>query len=64
MIVITIMFSCYYIFNLEYPKPAQNVFSFFLQDYILSFPDSLKRPSTYLAVVSDINYLHYCCNNY
>ena len=47
------MFSCYYIFNLEYPKPAQNVF-FFLQDYILSFPDSLKRPSTYLAVVSDI----------
>lgn len=47
------MFSAYYIFNLEYPKPAQNVF-YFLQDYVLSFPDSLKRPSTYLAVLSDI----------
>ena len=47
------MFSAYYIFNLEYPKQASNVF-YFLQDYILSYPDSLKRPSTYLAVASDI----------
>ena len=47
------VFACYYVFNLEYPKPAQNLF-FFLQDYILSFPDSFKRPSTYLAVASDI----------
>lgn len=47
------MFSSYYVFNLEYPKPAHNVFCY-LQDYILSFPDSLKRPSSYLAVLSDI----------
>lgn len=49
------MFSAYYIFNLEYPKPAQTVF-YFLQDYVLSYPDSMKRPSTYLAVMSDIKH--------
>lgn len=49
------VFSAYYVFNLEYPKPAQTVF-YFLQDYVLSFPDSLKRPSTYLAVLSDIKH--------
>ena len=47
------LFCAYYVFDLEYPKQAQNVF-YFLQDYILSYPDSSKRPSTYLAIVSDI----------
>lgn len=47
------MFSSYYIFNLEYPKVALSFF-YFLQDYVLSYPDSLKRPSTYLAILSDI----------
>ena len=48
-----LMFASYYIFNLEYPKKAAGIF-FFLQDYIIAYPDSFKRPSTYLAVVSDI----------
>lgn len=47
------MFSSYYVFNLEYPKCILNVF-YFLQDYVLSYPDSLKRPGSYLAVLSDI----------
>ncbi|XP_064382258.1 uncharacterized protein LOC135344490 isoform X1 [Halichondria panicea] len=46
-------FSAYYVFNLEYPKKAAGIF-YFLQDYILAYPDSLKRPATYLSVVSDI----------
>lgn len=46
-------FSSYYVFHLEYPKPIRNVM-FFFQDYILSYPDSLRRPATYLATASDI----------
>ena len=46
-------FAAYYCFNLEYPSLAKNVFSF-LQDYILSHPDSNKKPGAYLATVSDI----------
>ena len=50
---IFIMFAAYYCFNLEYPTPAKNVFSF-LQDYIIEYPDSSKKTASYLAVVSDI----------
>ena len=49
-------FSAYYAYHLEYPKPIKNVM-FFLQDYVLSYPDSLRRPATYLATASDINTL-------
>ena len=49
-------FSSYYVFHLEYPKAIKNVM-FFLQDYILSYPDSLRRPATYLATASDIKKL-------
>ena len=52
-LAIFVMFACYYVFNLDYPKKAQSLFLFF-QYYILGYPDSLIRPSTYLAVVSDI----------
>lgn len=51
-----IMFSLYYIFHLEYPKSVKNVM-FFLQDYVLGYPDSLKRPGVYLAKASDIKKL-------
>ena len=51
-----ITFSAFYVFHLEYPKVVRNVF-FFLQDYVLSYPDSLRRPATYLATASDINKL-------
>ena len=44
------------IFHLEYPKQTKNVM-FFFQDYIVTHPDSMKRPGTYLAVVSDIKKL-------
>ena len=48
------MFSRYYIFHLDYPKQAKNVFEF-LQDYVLGHPDSSsKKSGTYLAIVSDI----------
>ena len=49
-------FSSYYVFHLEYPKAIKNVM-FFLQDYILSYPDSLHWPATYLATASDIKKL-------
>jgi hypothetical protein len=45
--------AAYYVFNLEYPQPAKNVFNF-LQDYILTQPDSNKKSASYLAIVSDI----------
>ena len=48
-----ISFSAHYVFHLQYPKPIKNVM-FFLQDYVLAIPDSLRRPSTYLATASDI----------
>ena len=48
-----VTFSAYYVFNLDYPKQAKPVF-FFFQDYVMGFPDSFKRPSTYIAVASDI----------
>lgn len=53
-----VAFGCYYVFNLEYPPKASNIF-FFFQDYLLGHPDSVKRPSTYIAVVSDIK-KHLC----
>ena len=48
-----VMFSCYYVFNLEYPKSVKNVMLFF-QDYIFGRPDSESRPANYLAIASDI----------
>lgn len=51
-----VCFSCYYIFHLDYPKIVKNVF-FFLQDYVLAFPDSQRRPAVYLATASDIKKL-------
>ena len=51
-----VMFSAYYIFHLEYPKVIKNVL-YFLQDYVLAFPDSSSRPSVYLATASDIKKL-------
>ena len=50
------MFSAYYAFHLEYPKPVKNAM-LFLQDYVLSFPDGQRRPATYLVTASDINRL-------
>ena len=55
-LAVFIVFSTYYCFHLEYPKAVRNVMLFF-QDYILSFPDGLRRPATYLAMASDINKL-------
>lgn len=51
-----IMFSAYYAFHLDYPKPVKNVM-LFLQDYVLSFPDGGRRPATYLATAADIKKL-------
>ena len=48
-----VMFALYYIFNLKYPSQVKNVL-FFIQDYILGYPDSCGRSATYLATVSDI----------
>lgn len=50
------MFCAYYVFNLEYPKKAIGMLYFF-QDYILSYPDSMKRPGSYISVVSDLKNL-------
>ena len=50
---IFLMFSSFYVFYLEYPKPVKNVM-FFFQDYIFSYPDSLSRSASYLATASDI----------
>ena len=55
-----IMFSAYYAFHLEYPKPVKNAI-FFSQDYVLAYPDSQCRPSTYLATASDIKKLSNLC---
>lgn len=44
-----LMFCAYYVFNFEYPKKALEIF-YFLQDYILSYPDS------YISVDSDIKH--------
>ena len=51
-----IVFSAYYVIHLEYPKQLKNVM-FFLQDYVLSYPDSLRRPATYQATASDLKKL-------
>ncbi len=48
-----ILFSAYYAFHLQYPRSIKNVM-FFLQDYVLAYPDSMHRPATYLATASDI----------
>lgn len=48
-----VAFCSFYVFHLEYPKEVKNV-CFFLQDYVLGLPDSLKRPGTYLGVASDV----------
>jgi hypothetical protein len=53
-----VSFNCYYVYNLQYPPKASNIF-FFFQDYLLGYPDSLKRPSSYIAVLSDIK-KHLC----
>ena len=47
------MFAAYYIFHLEYPTQRKTILWFF-QDYIFSYPDSIGRTATYLAVTSDI----------
>lgn len=52
-IALFITFSAYYVFNLDYPKAAKYAY-FFFQDYVLGYPDSFKRPSPYITVVSDI----------
>ena len=49
-----ILFCSYYAFHLHYPPQLQSVF-FFLQDYILVYPDSVNRSSSYLAIATDIN---------
>ena len=53
---IFLTFSSYYVFHLKYPKLVETLL-FFFQDNILSYPDMLKRPGTYLAVTSDITKL-------
>ncbi len=53
-IALFLMFSCYYAFHVQYPPKALALL-YFLQDYILGHPDSLKRPSSYVAVMSDLN---------
>ena len=53
-----VAFGCYYVYNLEYAIKASNIF-FFFQDYLLGYPDSVKRPSSYIAVLSDIK-KHLC----
>ena len=50
---IFVAFGCYYVYNLIYPPNVSNILSFF-QDYLLGYPDSVKRPSSYIAVLSDI----------
>ncbi len=52
-IALFLMFSCYYAYHIQYPPKALGLFYFF-QDHILGHPDSFKRPSTYLAVMSDL----------
>ena len=46
-------FTSYYVFHLGYPAAIENVY-FFLQDYVLVYPDSCHRKGTYLATASDI----------
>ena len=53
-----VAFGCYYVYNLEYPPKASSIV-FFFQDYLLGYPDSVKRPSSYIAVLSDIK-KHLC----
>ena len=48
-----VMFAVYYVFHLEYPRPVVNIL-YFLQDFVLSFHDSTKRPGPYLSVAADI----------
>ena len=45
-----VAFGCYYIYNLEYPPKASSIL-FFFQDYLLGYPDLVKRPSSYIAVL-------------
>ena len=51
-----VMFSSFYVFHLEYPKVVQSVL-YFLQDYILAYPDCCGRPFVYLGTASDIKKL-------
>ena len=53
-----VTFGCYYVYNLEYPPKASSIL-FFFQDYLLGYPDSAKRPSSYIAVLSDVK-KHLC----
>ena len=46
-----------FLLHLGYPTSAENVY-FFLQDYVLAYPDSYNRRGPYLATASDINVFH------
>lgn len=49
-----LLFSSYYIFHLEYPKPVKNIL-WFMQDYLVLYSDdSIPRSTLYLSVTSDI----------
>ena len=48
-----VTFSAYYVFHLGYPTVIESVY-FFLQDYVLGYPDSSRRKGTYLATATDI----------
>ena len=45
-----VAFSCCYVYNLEYPLKASSIF-FFFQDYLVGYPDSVKRSSSYITVL-------------
>jgi hypothetical protein len=47
------MFASYYVFHLQYPALFKQVL-FFLQDYVFCHPDSVGRPSSYMAISTDI----------
>ena len=48
-----ITFSSFYVFHLEYPKLLKHTM-FFLQDYVLAYPDSLRRQGSYLGTALNI----------
>lgn len=54
-----ITFLTYYCFNLEYPVSERNTL-YFIQDYILDHPDSLKNQLCIVAVASDIKRNLWC----
>ena len=46
-------FASFYVFHLGYPTIVESV-NFFLQDFVLGYPDSYCRKGPYLAIASDI----------